>query len=134
MLVDFSKEFDFIHRGKKEQILQVYGLSKETVSAIMRLYKNTNAMVHSLDSDTNLIDIVAGVWQGDKSVQYMHIICLDYELRTPINLEKTVSKLKKIKNSQYLTETMTGVDYADYQVLLVNTPTQAESQPSRLVF
>ena len=34
---DFAKAFDSIHRGKMEQILLAYGLSKETVAAIMML-------------------------------------------------------------------------------------------------
>ena len=37
MFVDFSKTFDSIHRGKSELILLVYGLPKETVTAIMML-------------------------------------------------------------------------------------------------
>ena len=42
-----------------EQILQANGLPKETVSAIMMLYKNTKVNVHLLDED--FFDIVAGV-------------------------------------------------------------------------
>ena len=34
LFVDFSKAFDSIHRGKMEQILQAYGVPKETVAAI----------------------------------------------------------------------------------------------------
>ncbi len=37
-LVDFTKAFDSIHRGKMEQILLTYGLPKETVAAITILY------------------------------------------------------------------------------------------------
>ena len=37
LFVDFSKPFDSIHRGKMEQILLAYGLSKETVAAIIML-------------------------------------------------------------------------------------------------
>ena len=48
-----------------EQILFAYGLPKETVLAIMMLYKNTKVKVWSLDGDTNFFDIVAGVIQGD---------------------------------------------------------------------
>ena len=44
-----------------EQILPAYGLFKETVIAIMMLYKNTKAMVCSFDDDTNFFNIVAGV-------------------------------------------------------------------------
>ena len=49
--VDFSKAFDSIHIGKTEQILLAYGRPKETVTAIMILYKNTNVKVLSLDGD-----------------------------------------------------------------------------------
>ena len=47
LFVDSSKAFDSIHRGKVEQILLAYGLSKETVTAIMMLYKNMKIRVHS---------------------------------------------------------------------------------------
>ena len=38
-IVDFSKAFSSIHKGKMERILLAYGLPKETVAAIMMLYK-----------------------------------------------------------------------------------------------
>ena len=40
-LVDFSNAFDSIQRGKMEKILLVYSRPKDTVTAIMMLYKNT---------------------------------------------------------------------------------------------
>ena len=48
-----------------EQILLVYSLSKETIAAIMMLYRNPKVKVGSLDGDTDYFDIVAGVLQGD---------------------------------------------------------------------
>ena len=45
LFVDFSKSFDSIHGEKMEQILLAYGLPKETVTAIMMLYKNTKVKV-----------------------------------------------------------------------------------------
>ena len=51
IFVDFSKAFDSLHRGKMEQILLTYGLPKETITAIMMLYKNTKVKVHSLDGN-----------------------------------------------------------------------------------
>ena len=48
-----------------EQILLAYGLSKETVTAVMMLYKNMKAMAHLLNSDTDFYNIFAGVLQGD---------------------------------------------------------------------
>ena len=47
LFVDFFKAFDSKQRRKMEQILLAYGLSKETVTTRMMLYKNKKAMVHS---------------------------------------------------------------------------------------
>ena len=47
LLVDFTKAFDSIHRGKMEQIRLTYGLPKETVAVIMILYRNTKEKVRS---------------------------------------------------------------------------------------
>ena len=60
-----------------EQILLAYGLPKETVAAIMMLYRNTKVKVRSPDGDTDYLDIVAGVLQGDTLAPYLFIICLD---------------------------------------------------------
>ena len=76
LFVDFSKAFDSIHREKMEQILFAYGLPKETVAAIMMLYRNMKVKVHSLDGDTNYFEILMGVLQGDTLASYLFIICL----------------------------------------------------------
>ena len=79
-----------------EQILLAYGLPKETVAAIMILYRNTKVKVRSPDGDTDDFDIVAGVLQGDTFVPYLFIICLDDVLRTSIDKIKENSfELKK---------------------------------------
>ena len=51
---DFSKAFYSILRGKMKQIL-AYSLPKETVAAIMMLYKNTKVKVCSPDGDTDFL-------------------------------------------------------------------------------
>ena len=88
--VDFSKVFDFIRRGTMEQILLINGLSleRETVAAIMILYKSSKLKVRSPDGDTDCHNILAGVLQGDTLAPYPFIICLDYVLRTSIDLIK----------------------------------------------
>ena len=58
LFVDFTKAFDSIHRGKREQILLAYGISKETVAAITILNRNTKVKVRSRDGDTEYFDIV----------------------------------------------------------------------------
>ena len=66
LFIDFSCiicRFDSIHSGKMEQIFLVYYLPKETVAAIIMLYKNTKVKVRSPDENTNFFDIVAAVLQ-----------------------------------------------------------------------
>ena len=45
--------------------------------------------------ETDFFDIVAGVQQGDTSTPYMFIICLDYVLRTSIDLKKKMDLHRK---------------------------------------
>ena len=73
LFVDFTKAFDSIHRGKMEKILLAYGLPKETVAAIMILYRNTKVKVRSPDGGIEYFDIVAGVLQGDTLGPYLFI-------------------------------------------------------------
>ena len=58
------------------------------VVSIMSLYKNTKAMTHSPDGDTDFFDIVAGVLQGDTFTLKLFKICLVYVLSVPIDLLK----------------------------------------------
>ena len=76
--VHFSLAFDFIHRGKMEQIFL----------ATMMLYKNTKVKVRSPDGDTDFFGIVAGVLQRVTLASYLFIICQDDFLRTSIDLMK----------------------------------------------
>ena len=72
--IDFSKTFHSIHKVKMEQIQLVYGFLKEIVTAIKMLYKNTKAMVHLFDGDTDCFDIVTGVWQRDSLAPYLFVL------------------------------------------------------------
>ena len=49
-------------RGKMELILSVYGLPKETVTAIMMIYKNTGETIRIPDVDCDFFDILVGVF------------------------------------------------------------------------
>ena len=51
LFVNFTKAFDSIHSGKMEQIPLPYGRPKETVAAIMILFRNTKVKVGSPDGD-----------------------------------------------------------------------------------
>ena len=128
LFVNFTKAFDFIHRGKMEQILLTYNLPKETVAAITILYRNTKVKVRSPDGDTEYFDIVAGVLQGDTLAPYLFIICLDYVLRTSIDkIRENGFELTKKRSRRYPAKTITDADYADDIAILANTPNQTET-------
>ena len=128
IFVDFTKPFDSIHRGKMEQILLAYGIPKETVAAITILYRNTKVKVRSPDGDTEYVDIVAGVLQGDTLAPYLFIICLDYIFRTSIDkMKENGFELTKKRSRKYPATAITDADYADDIAILANTPDQAET-------
>ena len=103
-----------------EQILLAYGLPKETVAAIMILYRNTKGKVRSPDGDTEYFDIVAGVLQGDT---YLFSICLDYVLRTLIDkIKENGFELTKKRSRRNPAKTITDADYADDIAILANAP------------
>ena len=128
LFVDFTKAFDFIQRGKIEQILLAYGRPKETVAAITILYRNTKLKVRSPDGDTEYFDIVAGVLKMDTLAPWIYIICLDYVLRRSIDkIRENSFELTKKRSRRYHAKTITDTDCSDDIAILVNTPNQAET-------
>ena len=110
-----------------EQILLAYGLPKETVTAIMMIYKNTKVKVRSPDRDTDYFDIVAGVLQGDTLGPYLFIICQDYVLRTSIDKIKENGFTLTKEGRRYSAKTITDANYVDDITLLANAPDQGET-------
>ena len=93
--VNFAKAFDSIHCGKTEHILLACGLLKETVAAIIMLYKSTKVKVNSPDDGTDYFNIVAGVLQGDTLAPYLFITCLYCVLKVLIKWKTTVSSWQR---------------------------------------
>ena len=54
----------------------------------MMPFKNTKAVFHSLDDDTDFFKIVTGVLLGDTLSPYVFMICLDYILQMLIDSMK----------------------------------------------
>ena len=111
-----------------EQILPAYSIPKETITAIMILYRNTKVKVCSLDGDTDYFDIVGGVLQRNTLAPYLFIICLDYVLRTSIEkIKENGFELTKKRSRRYPAKTITNTDYADDIAILANAFTQAKT-------
>ena len=128
LFVDFTKALDSIHKGKMEQILLAYGIPKETVTAIMILYRNTKEKVRSLDGESDYFDIVAGVLQVDTLAPYLFIICLDYVLGTSIDkIKENCFELTKKRSRRYPAKTITDTNYVNDIAILANAPAQAKT-------
>ena len=55
--------------------------------------------VRSLNGDTDIFDIIAGVLQGDTLAPYLFIVCRDYILQALIDfLKETGFTLKKARS------------------------------------
>ena len=127
LLVDFSKAFNSIHKGKREHILLAYGFLKETFAAIMMLYKYAKVKVCSPDGNIDYFDIVVDMLQGDTLAPYLFIICPDCVLRTSIYIMKDYSfELAKKKSWRYSAQTITETDDADNIVLQTDKPVLAD--------
>ena len=104
-----------------EQILLAYDLPKETIAAILILYRNTKVKVRSPDGDADYFDIVAGVLQGDTFAPYLFIIRLDNVLRTSIDkIKENGFELTKKRSRRYPAKTITYAEHADDIALLAN--------------
>ena len=108
--------------------MRIKRIPKETVAAIMILYRNTKVKVRSPDEDTEYFDIVTGVQQGDTLAPYLFIICLDYVLRISTDkIRENGFELTKKRSRRYPAKTITDADYTDDIAILANTPNQAET-------
>ena len=96
---------------------------QRSITTIMLLYNNTKAMVHSLNGNTDFVDMVARVMQGDTKAPILFVICLAYVLRTSIDLLLEKSR----RSNRYPAKTISDAAYADDLALLANTPAHIES-------
>ena len=81
MFINFNRAFDSIHGGKMLKILIAYGIPEAIVAAVGLLHTGAKAKVLSADGETEFLEILAGVLQGDTLVPYIFTIILDCAVR-----------------------------------------------------
>ena len=95
LLVDFFKVFNSMHRRKMEQILLAYILTKETIVAIMMLYRHMKVKVRSPDVDSNFFGVLRHI-DSDYVLRTMTDLLKEYGL----TLERTDDILQKLYPTQ----------------------------------
>ena len=124
LFVDFSKAFDSIHRGKIQQIVLTYGLSKETVTAIIKKRK-----VRSLTRDRFLWKCS---WCSERGyISFIYVHKRSRQRTSNVNRSNKIiwfytKKKKRQEAEDTPAQTITDPDFTYDVVFLENIPTQAE--------
>ena len=133
IFVDFSKAFDSVNRDKMFEILELYGIPPEIISAIKVLYSNTKSTILTPDGETEHFDILAGILQGDTLAPFLFIIVIDYVMRVSVDTMKENGLLyQPRKSSRYPALHITDADFADDIALLADNLTNAQALLSAL--
>ena len=104
-----------------EQILQIYGIPIETIESIMMLYRNNRSIVRSPDGDTAFFEITTVVLQGDTLAPFLFILCLDYILKTSVDINAELGfTLTERRSRRYPATHITDIDYADNREITTN--------------
>ena len=127
IFVDFSKAFDSIDRTKMFEILGLYGIPQPIIEAIRVLYTNTSSTILTPDGETEPIDILAGILQGDTLAPFLFILVLDYVLRKSLDINNSNGlQLHPRKSSRHPAIHLTDADFADDLALISNSIEQAQ--------
>ena len=93
----------------------------------MILFRNTKVKVRSPDGETDYIDIVVGVLQGDTLAPYLFIMSRLCARRSIDKIKENGFELTKKRSRRYPAKTIADADYVNDIAILVNTPAQAET-------
>ena len=127
IFVDFSKAFDSIDRNKMFDILSLYGIPMFIIEAIKVLYTSTSSTILTPDGETEPIDILAGILQGDTLAPFLFIIVLDYVLRKSLDINNENGfQLHPRKSSRNPSVHLTDADFADDIALISNSIQSAQ--------
>ena len=98
------------------------------VSAIGILYTGTKAKVLSPDGETEFIETLTGVSQGDTLAPYIFTLMIDYAMRQAIGNDALdlEFKLDRKRSRRHNTDVITDLDFADDIALVTEELEQAQ--------
>ena len=126
LFIDFKKAFDSVHRGLLMKILLAYGIPKELVGLIERMYAGTMARVITEDGLTEAFLIMAGVMQGDTLAPYLFIIVIDYIMRVTLEDKDFGFTLQHRRSRRHPAVKVTDADFADDLALITDSVAVAQ--------
>ena len=110
------------------EILGLYGIPEPMIEAIRVLYTNTSSTIMTPDGETEPIDIIAGILQGDTLAPFLFIMVLDYVLRMSLDLNNSKGlQLHPRKSSRHPAVHLTDADFADDIALISNSIENAQT-------
>lgn len=127
VFVDFSKAFDSVDRSKMFEILKLYGLPDDIISAIRVMYTDTNSTILSTDGETVSFPIKAGILQGDTLAPFLFIMVVDYVMRVSVDtISEKGCQLQPRRGSRKPAEYLTDTDFADDIALITRSLEHAQ--------
>ena len=110
------------------EILALYGIPEPLIEAIRVLYTNTTSTIMTPDGETEPIDIMAGILQGDTLAPFLFIVVLDYVLRKSLDLNNNNGfQLHPRRSSRNPAVHLTDADFADDLALIANSINNAQT-------
>ena len=108
------------------KILRAYGIPDKLVQLIECSYRDILAQIKTEDGLSGVIQILAGVLQGDTLAPYLFIIVIDYVMRETLAGRDVGFTLRRRLSSRYPEVKISDTGYADDLSLISDTVVQAQ--------
>ena len=125
VFIDFKKAFDSVHWGTLMEILIAYGIPKDIIDLIEKLYTDTKDQVLTPEE---LFDIIAGFLQGDTLAPYLFIKIVYYCMKlTLVNHPEVGFTRKPARSNCHKANKLADIELADDIALLANSAIGAQT-------
>ena len=105
----------------------LYGIPESLIGAIRVLYTKTTSTIMTSDGETESLEILAGILQGDTLAPFLFITVLDYVLRNSLDLNNSNGlQLHPRSSPRNPAVYLTDADFADDIALISNSVENAQ--------